>query len=98
MLRAGRFFSFLVPVVILTLATIGCGARAAGSSQPAPDSIKIGAVVPITGRYASLGEQVKNGYELAFDDINKGGGVMVKEFGKKIPLELKLLDDESDST
>ena len=52
----------------------------------------------MTGRYASLGEQVKNGYELAVDDINKAGGVMVKEFDKKIPLELKELDDESDPT
>ena len=73
-------------------------AAAAKPSGPAPESIKVGAVVPITGRYASLGEQVKNGYELAFDDVNKGGGVMVKEFGQRIKLELKLLDDESDAT
>jgi branched-chain amino acid transport system substrate-binding protein len=49
----------------------------------------IGAVVPLTGRYASLGEQVKNGYELAFADLNATS---------KIPLELKILDDESDPT
>jgi branched-chain amino acid transport system substrate-binding protein len=73
-------------------------AAAAKPSGPAPSSIKIGAVVPITGRYAALGEQVKNGYELAFGDINKGGGVMVRELGQKIPLEMKLLDDESDAT
>src|SRR5688572_4207296 len=52
-------------------------------------SLKIGAVIPITGRYASLAEQVKNGYELAFDDLNKTS---------KIQLELKILDDESDAT
>ena len=40
-------------------------------------SIKIGAVVPLTGRYAAGGEQVKNGYELAVDAINKAGGVDV---------------------
>jgi branched-chain amino acid transport system substrate-binding protein len=55
-------------------------------------------VIPLTGRYASLGEQVKNGYELGVETINKAGGVNVKEFGKKIPLELKVLDDESDPT
>ncbi|RPI21408.1 MAG: hypothetical protein EHM70_25160, partial [Chloroflexota bacterium] len=38
-----------------------------------PDSIEIGAVVPLTGRYGAGGEQVKNGYELAVDDINKAG-------------------------
>ena len=67
-------------------------------SGPAPSSIKLGAVIPLTGRYASLGDQVKSGYELAVDDINKAGGVMVNSYGTKIPLELKILDDESDPT
>jgi len=59
-------------------------AQAAGAA-----SLKIGAVIPITGRYASLAEQVKNGYELAFADLNKTS---------KTQLELKILDDESDAT
>jgi branched-chain amino acid transport system substrate-binding protein len=88
--------SLLVPIIAALLVS-ACGIRA-GTSAPAPDTIKLGAVVPITGRYASLGDQVKSGYELAVDDINKAGGVMVKEYGKRIPLELKLLDDESDPT
>src|SRR5690348_15601032 len=41
-------------------------AQAAGAP-----SLTIGAVMGLTGRYASLTEQVKNGYELAFDDLNK---------------------------
>jgi len=69
-----------------------------GAPATAPDSVKVGAVVPLTGRYAPLGEQVKNGYELAFEAINRDGGVNVRQFGKKIPLELRLLDDESDPT
>jgi branched-chain amino acid transport system substrate-binding protein len=71
---------------------------AAKPSGPAPATIKIGAVVPLTGRYGALGDQVKSGYELAVDDINKAGGVQVKELDRKIPLELKLLDDASDLT
>ena len=43
-----------------------------------------------------MGEQVKNGYELAVEDINAAGGVDVG--GTKIPLELIVLDDESDPT
>jgi len=61
-----------------------------------PDSIEIGAVVPLTGRYGAGGEQVKNGYELAVDDINKAGGVDVG--GTKIPFKLTVLDDASDPT
>ncbi|HET6220567.1 MAG TPA: amino acid ABC transporter substrate-binding protein, partial [Dongiaceae bacterium] len=69
-------------------------AAAAGN---APASIKLGAAVGLTGRYASGGEQIKNGYELAVKDINAGGGAMVKAFGRKIPLELQILDDASDA-
>ncbi len=62
----------------------------------APRSIKIGAPIPVTGRFASGGHTLKVGYEIAVEFINKAGGVSIKEFGKKLPLELILLDDESD--
>src|SRR5512139_3635755 len=61
-----------------------------------PEAIKVGVVVPLTGRYAAGGDQVRNGYELAAEDINKAGGVEV--MGTKIPLELVIRDDESDPT
>lgn len=54
--------------------------------------------MPITGRYAAGGEQIKNGYELAVEDINTAGGVTIRDLGVKVPLELRLLDDESDPT
>lgn len=60
--------------------------------------MKIGAVVPLTGRYGAGGEQIKNGYELAVEDINNAGGIMIKDLGWKVPVELRLLDDESDPT
>jgi branched-chain amino acid transport system substrate-binding protein len=59
-------------------------------------SIKVGAVVPLTGRYAALGGQVKTGYEIAVQHINAAGGVTVG--GKKLQIELTMLDDESDPT
>jgi branched-chain amino acid transport system substrate-binding protein len=69
-------------------------AAAAPTTAPAAQtgtgaSLTIGAVMPLTGRYASLAEQVKNGYEIAFDDLNKTS---------KIQLQLKVLDDASDAT
>jgi branched-chain amino acid transport system substrate-binding protein len=66
----------------------------APTTPPLPATIKIGAVIPITGRYAAGGAQVKNGYELAVEDINNAGGVDIG--GTKVPLELITLDDESD--
>jgi len=62
----------------------------------APKTIKIGAVVPQTGRMAAGGKEVQAGYELFVDHINKKGGIYVKEFDKKIPIQLILVDDESD--
>src|SRR6266576_33956 len=59
-------------------------------------TIKVGAVVPLTGRYAALGGQVKTGYEIGVQHINAAGGVTVG--GKNLQIELILLDDESDPT
>jgi branched-chain amino acid transport system substrate-binding protein len=58
--------------------------------------VKVGAVVPLTGRYGAGGAQVRAGYEIAVEQINAAGGVAVG--GQKMPLELSLLDDESDAT
>ncbi len=38
-------------------------------------TIKVGAVVPLTGRFAALGGQVKTGYELAVQHINAARGL-----------------------
>src|SRR3989475_8300021 len=62
----------------------------------AAQTIKVGAVVPLTGRYGGGGAQVRAGYEIAVEHVNAAGGVAVG--GKKMPLELALLDDESDAT
>ncbi len=61
----------------------------------APRTIKIGAVVNLTGPDAASGIPAKLGCEVAVDEINKAGGVMVKAYGKKIPLELIALDMET---
>jgi len=79
---------------VLSLAVLAAlaGWPALAAAQP----VKLGAVVPLTGRYGGLGAQVRAGYEIAVEHINAAGGVTVG--GKKMPLELVLLDDESDAT
>jgi branched-chain amino acid transport system substrate-binding protein len=67
-----------------------------GPTVAAAQAIKVGAVVPLTGRYGGGGAQVRMGYDLAVEAINAQGGVSVG--GKKMPLELTVLDDESDAT
>jgi branched-chain amino acid transport system substrate-binding protein len=86
--------------VVLIALLLACGSplntRPGGTGQQGTsgEPIKIGAVVPLTGRYAALGSQVRPGYEFAVEDINAAGGVDVG--GTRRPLELKILDDESD--
>jgi branched-chain amino acid transport system substrate-binding protein len=78
-------------LTLLTLALLGVGPLPAWA-----DSVKVGAVVPLTGRYGAGGAQVRAGYEIAVEHLNAAGGVTVG--GKKTPLDLVLLDDESDPT
>lgn len=69
---------------------------AAGAAELSAQSIKVGAVIPLTGRYASVGNEVKHGYEIAIERINQEGGVPVGD--RRLPIELSVLDDESDAT
>jgi len=68
------------------------------SYPPAPEFIEIGASIPLTGRFGSLGSQVDVGYQYAVEDINAAGGIYVEEYGTQIPLRLTVYDDESDPT
>jgi branched-chain amino acid transport system substrate-binding protein len=92
---------------VLALALAACAPATTPTAAPTevpteapavalPDTITVGAVIPVTGRYAAGGAQVKSGYELAVEDINTAGGVDIG--GTKVPLELIVLDDESDAT
>ena len=82
--------------VLVALAAILVAGWLAWPVAAAAQTIKVGSVIPLTGRYAAGGAQVRAGYEIAVDDVNRAGGVTVG--GKKTPLELVILDDESDAT
>ena len=78
-------------LALLALALLGTAPTAAWAQ-----TVKMGAVVPLTGRYGAGGAQIRAGYEIAVEQINAGGGVTVGS--AKLPIELVLLDDESDAT
>jgi branched-chain amino acid transport system substrate-binding protein len=81
--------------IILVLLSMSLGLLGVGSKSIA-QTVKVGAVVPLTGRYAALGAQVRAGYEIGVEQANAAGGVAIG--GKKMPIELTMLDDESDPT
>jgi len=78
------------PFLIMLIAWLGFDAAATAQS------IKIGVVTPLTGRYAAIGNELRYGYDIAVEKINVGGGVQVGN--RRLLLELIVLDDESDAT
>ena len=66
---------------------------APAAARAAKDTVVIGATLPLTGSEARVGGFFKEGYELAFDEVAKKGGLEVG--GKKLPVRLILLDDTS---
>ena len=83
-------------VLLLIVLLIAVSVSGVTVAQDTPTSISVGAVIPLTGRYAGGGAQVQRGYQLAVDDINAAGGVHVGD--ADLPIELTILDDESDPT
>ena len=66
------------------------------ADEVAPKTVKIGCAIPLTGPWGAGGRWIRQGYELAIKEINDGGGVYINQFKKKLPLELVMLDSESD--
>lgn len=63
----------------------------------AKDKIVIGQAISLSGPLAGA-VSIAGGpiYELWVEEVNKQGGIYVKEYGKKLPVELKRYDDKSD--
>ena len=60
-------------------------AGSAGAAE-APKSIRIGYAISLSGVNAQgAATTTLPGYELWVKDVNDKGGIMVKEFGKRIP-------------
>ncbi len=70
--------------------------QAYAQGRPSPATIKIGVVNSVTGAMAAGGKWIKQGYDIGIKHINQTGGVYIKEFNKKIPLEIIYVDNESD--
>lgn len=62
----------------------------------AKDEIILGSHLPLSGIGSLVGIEQKWAYDRALEDINREGGIYVKEYGKKLPVHLVAVDDESD--
>jgi branched-chain amino acid transport system substrate-binding protein len=76
-------------------ATLACGTAVA---QDAPKSIKVGYAISLSGPQAAgaMLTTVPN-YRLWVDEVNKAGGLMLKKYNKRIPIEATEIDDRSNN-
>ena len=85
-----------------TLSLLGIGLIAGLASVTPPeasaadaDVVRIGAVLPVTGKESKIGGAFKVATEYAVKEVNDAGGLDVG--GKKMKIDLRLLDDNSDA-
>lgn len=81
-------------VLVLVVGLVLSGGSSAMAKERS--AVKIGTHLPLSGAMASLGKEQLWAYKTAVEDINKAGGVFVKEVNAKLPVELITMDDESD--
>lgn len=92
-----KVLSLLLAAAMCTSVLAGCGNSAGDTADTSSDNgaestaaaFKIGGTGPLTGNTAIYGNAVKNGAQIAVDEINAEGGA--------IQFELKMEDDENDA-
>jgi len=75
--------------IVVAVAPIAPGATA----HAAENSVKIGVLLPLSGRYASAGQANKRGIDLVVEEVNRNGGIKALGGAK---LDIVVADDASD--
>jgi branched-chain amino acid transport system substrate-binding protein len=84
---------------------LGLGAATVGTTFPKlvrparaaqRDHILVGRPVPKTGPISAFAESTPWLDDRALGEINKDGGIYIKEYGKKVPVKVQIIDTGSD--
>ena len=86
-----KFISVMLVAAMAVTALTGCGSNAGSSSKKDADKYYIGGIGPTTGATAIYGTAVKNGAQIAVDEINAAGGINGKQ------IEYRFEDDQNDA-
>lgn len=86
-----KFFAMSLAAIMAVASLTGCGGQSANKTVDSTNVLKIGGIGPVTGGEAAYGQAVKNGAQLAVDEINAAGGV------NGMTLEFLFEDDEHDA-
>lgn len=60
----------------------------AGPARSAPEPIKIGLSIALSGRFATIGEYQEKGYRLWERNVNRSGGIL----GRRVELVIRIMD------
>ena len=86
-----KFISVMLVAAMAVTALTGCGSNSGSSSKKDADKSYIGGIGPTTGATAIYGTAVKNGAQIAVDEINAAGGINGKQ------IEYRFEDDQNDA-
>lgn len=86
-----KFVSVMLVAAMAVTALTGCGSNSGSSSKKDADKYYIGGIGPTTGATAIYGTAVKNGAQIAVDEINAAGGINGKQ------IEYRFEDDQNDA-
>jgi branched-chain amino acid transport system substrate-binding protein len=90
-------FGVTALILVALVVPLVTACPSAPPAAPAKDKIVVGMSRPLSGPLAIIGD---SGFKPIYDTIvpewNADGGIFVTEYGKKLPIELKVYDDKSD--
>lgn len=84
-----RFFRVVGMVSVVGLLVSACGGVGVGGGSG--DTVKLGAILPLTGSFATYGQPLQQAAELAVEEVNEAGGISVG--GEEFEVELAVYDD-----
>ena len=95
-MRGLRLISVIAALV--SFSVFGLLTSLTSRAVAASEEIPVGVCTSLTGFLAGFGGGGVYGVQAAVEDINKQGGIMIKDLKKKLRIKLVILDNESDET
>ncbi len=90
-----KIWLFPTVVFIVVCLLFPCASFSQKGPMKGKEKIRIGFSMSLTGIYAAGAESQMNAYNLWSEEVNKRGGIFVKDLNKKLPVELIYYDDKS---
>ncbi len=85
----------IVGLLVVSACLAGCTQAQTSAGTASAGTLKLGVVASMTGPASTTGKDVWQSAQLAADEINAKGGVLVKSLGKNMTIQLVQGDDES---